>query len=215
MNDPSFWGFLGIGIGTAVLHALLPNHWLPFVAAARAYRWRKSELLRFTAGAAVAHALMLVALAGVVGLVGEGVAHFLHEQATRLIGTIFVGLAVLIFFAPNLYRHRHIHHPECEHCHDAGQTLTKAGLFAALVFSPCEGLLLIFFAAAVRLGWLHAIVVAAFSSFLAAMLMVLLVLLGYRGWERSLARLHEAHERYFVSGVLLVLGLLLLFGHLH
>jgi len=215
MTEANFLWFLSAGIVTAVLHASLPNHWFPFVAAARYHKWTTTQLFRFTLMVALAHAATTVGLSVLVGLLGEGVAHFLHENSVKVAGTALLVLALVFLFSPRLYGHRHIHHPECEHCQSGSQVVTLAGLFVALAFSPCEGLLPIFFAAAVKFGWLNALVIAVISSLLTVALIVTVVLLATRGWEKFLPKLGEQHERFFASALTAVLGILLLLGLWH
>jgi len=215
MTETNFLWFLSAGILTAILHASLPNHWFPFVAAARYHKWTTVQLFRFTSMVALAHAATTVGLSVLVGFLGEGVAHFLQENSVKVAGIALLVLALVFFLSPRLYGHRHIHHPECEHCRDGGQVITLAGLFAALAFSPCEGLLPIFFAAAVKFGWLNALVIAVISSLLTAALIVTVVLLANKGWEKFLPKLSERHERLLAAALMTVLGILLLSGLWH
>ncbi|MFA0742540.1 MAG: hypothetical protein DFNUSKGM_002665 [Candidatus Fervidibacter sacchari] len=210
MTEANFLWFLSAGIVTAVLHASLPNHWFPFVAAARYHKWTTVQLFRFTLMVALAHAATTVGLSVLVGLLGEGVAHFLHENSVKVAGIALLVLALVFLFSPRLYGHRHIHHPECEHCREEGQVVTLAGLFVALAFSPCEGLLPIFFAAAVKFGWLKTLVIAAISSLLTVVLIVTVVLLANKGWEKFLPQLSERHERLLAAALMAILGISLL-----
>jgi hypothetical protein len=150
-----------------------------------------------------------------VGLLGEGVAHFLHENSVKVAGVALLVLAAVFLLSPQLYGHKHIHHPECEHCLDGGQVVTLAGLFAALALSPCEGLLPIFFAAAVKFGWLNALVIATISSLLTVALIVTVVLLASKGWEKFLPQLSERHERLLAAALMAILGISLLSGLWH
>ncbi len=215
MTETNFLWFLLVGMLTAALHASLPNHWLPFVAAARFHRWTNAQLFRFTLLVALAHAATTLGLAVLMGLVGEGLVHLFHENALRIAGIALLVLAGLFLFAPNLYGHRHIHHPECEHCRNSGQVVTLVGLFLALALSPCEGLLPIFFAAAVKFGWLKALFIAVTSSALTILLMVTIVSVAYKGWEKLLPKMQEKHERFLVSVLTGIVGALLLFGVWH
>ncbi len=208
-------GFLSAGMVAAVFHALLPNHWFPFLAAARFHHWTRRQLLTFTLLVAIAHAAVTVGLGLLMALLGQGVAHFLHDHAPKAAGIVLVVLGALFVIFPHLYGHRHIHHPQCEHLSNAGQAITVAGLFLALALSPCEGLLPLFFAAAVQFGWGQAMVIAVVSSVLTVALLVGIVMTAHKGWERTLQRLSENHERWVASGLLLVLGTVMLFGGWH
>ncbi|MCX7643541.1 MAG: hypothetical protein N2116_07025 [Armatimonadetes bacterium] len=215
MNETNFLWFLGAGIATAVIHASLPNHWFPIVAAARLHRWSTSQLLRFTFLVAFAHAAVTIGLGVIVSLLGEGVAHFFRESAAKIASVVLLVLAATFLFAPQLYGHRHIHHPECEHSRDSSQIVTLAGLFAALTLSPCEGLLPVFFAAAVKFGWFKALTVILVSGSFTVILLVSVVMMVHKGWSRLVPQLQEKHERFVASILTAVLGILMLsgFGH--
>jgi hypothetical protein len=213
MTEPNFLWFLSAGVVTAVLHASLPNHWLPFVAAARYHKWTNSQLFRFTLMTASAHAAATVGLSILVGLLGEGVAHLLHEGSAKVAGIILLILAAVFLLSPRI--HRHIHHPECEHCRDGSQIFTLVGLFVAMAFSPCVVLLPIFFAAAVKLGWLKAFIIATVSSLLTVASIVTVVMLANKGWEKFLPQLSERYERLFAAALMAILGISLLSGLWH
>ncbi len=51
-----------------IIHALIPNHWLPVVAIARSEKWEKSELMFVAAITASAHVLGTVILGVTLGM---------------------------------------------------------------------------------------------------------------------------------------------------
>ena len=59
----------------AIIHALIPNHWLPLVAIAKAEKWDKYELMIVSTISASAHVLGTAILGIVLGLVGTKLAH--------------------------------------------------------------------------------------------------------------------------------------------
>lgn len=215
MSETNFLWFLGAGIVTAIVHALLPNHWLPFLASARFHKWTSSQLFRFTLLVAVAHAAMTILLGVLVSLLGEGVNHFFHEHAAKIAGLVLLALGLIFLLSPKIYGHKHIHHHECEHCQNSSQVVTLAGLFMALALSPCEGLLPIFFASAVKFGWHSALTIAFVSSLLTVILLVAIVMMAHTGLNRLLLKIQEKHERFLASGLMLILGTLMLLGFGH
>src|SRR5215204_283102 len=90
----------------AIVHALIPNHWLPLVAVARAEKWKPKEVTLITLLAALAHVAGTVALGIVLGVIGKE----LQEEYGR---AIYLGSAVLlivfglIYFTVNLPHHHH------------------------------------------------------------------------------------------------------------
>ena len=57
----------------AAIHALIPNHWLPLVAVAKAEGWKQKEITTVTLLAAAAHVFGTIALGIVLGFIGEGI----------------------------------------------------------------------------------------------------------------------------------------------
>ena len=55
----------------AMVHALIPNHWLPLVAVARAEQWKMKDITTITFFSALAHVLGTVALGVVLGMIGK------------------------------------------------------------------------------------------------------------------------------------------------
>ena len=78
----------------ALIHALIPNHWLPLVAVARAENWKVKDLTTVTFISATAHVLGTVALGLVLGVIGK-------ELAERYGEAINIGASILlIIFTP-------------------------------------------------------------------------------------------------------------------
>jgi nickel/cobalt transporter (NicO) family protein len=62
MDDLVFISLIVTGFTVAFLHAAIPTHWLPFVVAARAQRWKKPKTLAITGVAGAGHVLFTIAL---------------------------------------------------------------------------------------------------------------------------------------------------------
>jgi hypothetical protein len=82
--------------GTAITHALIPDHWLPFVLMGRVQRWTVRRAALLTGLAGLLHVLMSIALGAVAILVGSGSAQRLAERAGRPLAAI-AGLLLLVF----------------------------------------------------------------------------------------------------------------------
>ena len=76
----------------AFVHALIPNHWLPLVAVAKAERWKQADVTTITFLAALAHVTGTVVLGLVLGLIGKE----LQEEYRRIIE--LVSSVLLIVF---------------------------------------------------------------------------------------------------------------------
>src|SRR5215218_9707163 len=90
----------------AMVHALIPNHWLPLVAVARAEHWKQRDVTSVTFLAALAHVTGTIILGLVLGFIGK-------ELQDEYGAIIHVGSAVLlivfglIYFTVNLPHHHH------------------------------------------------------------------------------------------------------------
>ena len=60
-------GLLTATIILSIIHALIPNHWLPLVAVAKAEKWEVKELMLVGFASALAHVLGTIALGIVLG----------------------------------------------------------------------------------------------------------------------------------------------------
>src|SRR5215211_5912651 len=90
----------------AAVHALIPNHWLPLVAVAKAEGWKPKEITTITLFAAAAHVFGTVILGLILGLIGKE----LQEEYGRTINMAMAVLLIvfgLIYFTVNLPHHHH------------------------------------------------------------------------------------------------------------
>jgi hypothetical protein len=81
---------------TAITHALIPDHWLPFVLLSRAQRWSDRRTAVLTGLAGLLHVLMSIVLGGAAIAAGSGSAKDLAELAGRPVGYL-AGLLLLFF----------------------------------------------------------------------------------------------------------------------
>ena len=97
----------------AVLHSILPDHWVPLAVVARTQRWGLLRVARVSALASVGHVVSSLVLAGIVAAVGLRFQHQLEAQQGHLIGAV-LALTGLGFLAWGLRSGGHGH----EHDHD-------------------------------------------------------------------------------------------------
>ena len=125
-------------IGSAVLsmlHALLPNHWLPIIAIGQKQNWTLRETLTVTAIGATAHSLSTVIIGLVMGYLG-------HTLSSNFAGflSIVAPMILILMGAFFIYQH-HSHH----HFHLSTKKLeaitTKwkfiVAITIAMMLSPC------------------------------------------------------------------------------
>jgi nickel/cobalt transporter (NicO) family protein len=204
-------------VATAVVHTLIPDHWLPFVLVARAEAWTIRRTVTLTAASGLLHVTLSIALGLVIVIAGRGAAGAvtgLGERLGSLSGWMMLtfGLCYMGWF---LMRGGHVHsfgiHPH-HHPEDheppgrLGVRLKDlSGYTLAFVvgFNPCILLIpLVLGAAQLSALTLVAVSVAFAISTIASM--VLVTLAGLHGTSRLtspfLTRYGEA-----LSGALIAL----------
>lgn len=184
----------------SILHAAIPNHWLPVVAIGRREQWSTSEVVRVTITAAIAHALSTMLIGVVLGVVGGGIAAKI-DTFTRYIASFIFILLGLVF----IYRHHSHHHFEVKQ--GAEQKHSKRRIIIALViamfFSPCMEIEAYFLMAGTYSLWLVIAIAAMYLSVTTAG-MAVLVWFAYQGTlKRNLHALE--HRAGIVAGVTLII----------
>jgi len=97
---------------TAVIHALIPDHWLPFVLMARAQRWSEKRTAALTGLAGLLHVLMSILVGGLVILMGATSARGIAQRTHRSLEFLAGGFLVLFGLSYGLWAHvreRRIH----------------------------------------------------------------------------------------------------------
>lgn len=192
----------------ALIHALIPNHWLPLVAVARAEGWKQRDINMVTFFAALAHVAGTVILGIVLGLIGKELRQQYGEVITVSSAVILIVFG-LIYFTVNLPHH---HHSTQKDVAEYNRSKKKwIFIFIIIMFlSPClevESLFLSAGAYGMGLVSLMALIYAVIS--IAGIL--LLVNLGYKGVKLLPAEFIEHHEKRISGIVLILVGILVFF----
>ena len=122
MNDLVFVTLLATGFAVGFLHAIIPTHWLPFVAAARAQSWTKTKTLAVTGVAGAGHVLFTTALGVLIVWGGMEINSRIGKAFPFLAGGALIALGVFYFVRQWKGGHGHIHlfasHSHHDHSHD-------------------------------------------------------------------------------------------------
>jgi len=194
----------------AIVHALIPNHWLPLVAVARAEQWKQREVTTVTFFAALAHVTGTVALGIVLGMIGKEL-HEDYGKAIYVISSVLLIVFGLIYFTVNLPHH---HHSEQKDVVAYKRSKRKwVFIFIIMMFlSPClevESLFLSAGAYGMGLVTLMSVIYAIVS--ISGIL--LLVTLGYKGVKLLPGAFIEHNEKRISGIVLILVGIVSFFLH--
>jgi nickel/cobalt exporter len=99
MHATSIFLLLGAAAVVAMLHSILPDHWVPLAIIARTQRWSIMKTARVSALAAAGHIIASLLLGGIIALIGLQFQHALETQQGHIIGGILMltGIGFLIW----------------------------------------------------------------------------------------------------------------------
>ncbi len=188
-----------------VLHALAPDHWLPFVMMGKAQRWTKWKLTSVTVLAGLGHvssSLLIGAVGVLLGIAAERVN--LWETGRGNIASLLLigfGLAYMVWGIKNWGR-KHSHELE------KAKVVSYWTLFALIVFGPCEPLIPLIFASS-AFGWTAVFLV--FALFGISTIGMMLVQVHLASFGVSLIRSHrfEHVSDVIAGGVIALTGVMI------
>ena len=188
----------------ALLHTLIPSHWLCFVVVGRAQGWRTRKTLAVTALAGILHVLSTFLVGIAVAEFGKAVFERRVETLERLSGLILVGLGAI-------YLGSHLLHAGHHHENDKSATgkMALVALLFSLVMSPCSASIPLLVLASYSAGWLTLLLLGGVLLVTTLGVMILLVGLTSLGIERLQFSIFERYEKLIVGGALCILGTLL------
>jgi nickel/cobalt exporter len=188
-----------------LLHALAPDHWLPFVMLGRAQRWGRWKLTTVTMLAGLGHvssSLLIGAVGVLLGVAAEKVN--IWESGRGSIASLLLigfGLAYMVWGIKNWGR-KHSH--GMEHA----KFVSYWTLFALVVFGPCEPLIPLIF---VGYGFGWPTVFLVFAAFSVTTIGMMLVQVHLATLGVSLLRFHwlEHGSDAIAGGVIALTGVAL------
>ena len=113
--------FLG-SLALSLIHALIPNHWIPLIALSKTEKWTNKQTLSATLITGFSHTLSTVIIGIIVGLIGYQLSEH-YKNSTEIIAPailLLIGIIYLIldFISSNHHRHH-------DHFNIADKSLNK------------------------------------------------------------------------------------------
>lgn len=161
----------------SLLHAVIPNHWLPVLAIGRKENWSLGEVTKVTFLSGMAHALSTIVIGIVLGMLSIQLSGKLG-YFTKLIAPLCL-IAIGAFFIYQHHRHKHFH------LHEVPKpSLSKTKIILALVIamflSPCMEIEAYFLLAGTKGLW-AVFLIAGLYLIISVSGMMLWVRLAYKG----------------------------------
>jgi sulfite exporter TauE/SafE len=190
------------------VHTILgPDHYIPFIAMARAGKWSTIKTILITIACGAGHVLSTVLL-GAVGIamgIAFGELEFIESARGEIAVWLLIGFGFmyLLWGLKKAYRnkphthyhahsdgavhvHKHVHHSDHSHVHEKennGKSLTPWILFTIFIFGPCEVLIpMLMYPAATEstIGIIVIVTVFAITTISTMLAIVLITLYGIK-----------------------------------
>src|SRR4030042_1222717 len=128
--------FIG-SIVLSIIHALIPNHWLPLIAIGKTERWTQRETLSATLVTALAHIASTIIIGIAVGFIGYKLSDAFELISSIIAPSVLVilGLVYIIIDLRQANRHEHSH--LTVHKSNKTRFAILASLSLAMFLSPC------------------------------------------------------------------------------
>jgi len=194
----------------SLLHAMIPNHWIPLVVIGKSERWSKGELLGTTLLVAFSHTASTILIGFFVGLIGYNLATLYKPVIRWVAPTILLILGILYLgreVGVHIHAHRELIKPPSIHRSKSALLLS---LSVAMFFSPCIEIESYYFIAG-SLGWSGILLVSMVYLVISVSCMLLLVNFGFIGIEKIKWHFLEHHEKRITGTILVLLGILAYF----
>ncbi len=203
-------------IGSLVLsliHASIPNHWIPLIAISKTEKWSQKETLLATLITGFAHTLSTVIIGIIVGFIGYKLASN-YEIISKIIAPAVLVSFGLIYLIIDIRHSIHNHHHEHSHFKIENNSMGRkskwailASLSIAMFFTPCVELEAYYFQAG-SIGWMGILIVSVVYTLTTVLLMLILVYLGMKGANKIKSHFLEHHEKAITGLILIILGVL-------
>ena len=179
----------------SILHALMPNHWLPVMAIGKKQHWPHSKIILITLLAGAVHAMSTIVIGLIAGLIGWNLSA--HMSRFHVVGPAILIVLGLIF----LYRHHQHRHFHIDH------NLPMRGVIAAILLamflSPCLEIIGFFLVAGAS-GWPALLLLSStyfFTTMAGMWLWIVIVLYTSKqfDWHKI------EHSAGLITGIILIL----------
>lgn len=199
----------------SVVHAPMPNHWIPIVLVSKAENWTRGETLGATALVAIPHTISTISVGAVLGLIGHELSST-YELIMRFSAPmilVVLGLTYLFLDFKFKFKDPSQHHAQIIETEGARTKKSKLALISslsiALFLSPCVAIGAYCFTAG-TFGWIEIPLVLAIYAGVTVLGMVLMVNLGLKAVAKIKWQFLERHEKIVTGIVLIILGISIL-----
>ncbi len=191
----------------SLLHAVIPNHWLPVIAIGRKEQWSTADVTKVTLVCALAHGTSTILIGAILSLLGSKLQENLTYFTSIIAPVILISIGLIFIYRHHRHKHFQI---DGELKKKKSKTAIINALVIAMFFSPCMEIEAYFLLAGTYAAWLVWFI-AVLYLFITTVGMILLVRYAYKGLLKLNWHSLE-HNAGIITGLTLVAtGIMTLF----
>lgn len=184
----------------SLLHALIPNHWLPILAIGKQSKWSINKVTKITFYTATAHVLSTVVIGLILGFLGYALSENIETIVHYVAPTILIVMG--LYFIYQHYHHNHFHlHKGPKN--NASEKKIILSLVIAMLLSPCMEIEPLFLLAGTQSTSLLLTIALAYSL-ISIIGMLVFVRIAYKGILKFDSHKLE-HNAGIITGIVLLL----------
>lgn len=202
----SIWLLLVSTASIAFLHALAPDHWMPFAAIGKAQNWSKLRLLWITFISGIGHVGISIIFSIIGILLGFSLSKLKGIEGHR--GEIALWLLIGFGIAYALWGIRKAREQKRKRIDGEefkAKTVAVWTMFAVIVLGPCEPLVPLVFLG-YNYGWIGVITVSVVFSIITIIMMLAQSLLALMGIQLIKNDIVERYSHAFAGLVIALTG---------
>ena len=202
----SIWILLVSTLSVAFLHALAPDHWMPFAAIARAERWSKTKLLLITFISGIGHVGISIVFSIIGILLGFSLSKLKGIEGQR--GEVALWLLIGFGIAYMIWGIKKAREKKCKVIDEKKVKAERVAvwtMFAVIVLGPCEPLVPLAFLG-YNYGWPGVITVSIIFSIVTIIMMLAQSLLAFMGIQLIKSNMLERYSHAFAGLVIALTG---------
>lgn len=182
----------------SLLHAVIPNHWLPILAIGKKENWSLREILSITALAGSAHVASTLIIGWTLFFFGWEVSKNFGVLTPFVAPSILIGIGIVFIYRHHKHKHFHV----ADQQHQNSKLKMIATLSLAMFFSPCLEIEAFFLAASSQNVW-WTIVMSMIYAVVTLSGMVIWVNVAYHGLNKLNWHTLE-HKAGIITGATLI-----------
>lgn len=195
----------------SIIHALIPNHWLPIIAISKSSNWSGRFSLFVALIAGLSHIISSFVIGFIIGVIGIKLSEN-FSQFTELLSSILLIAVGLVFIIMQLIKkeHNHLNLDKINKKAKKSDWAIVVSLCVVMFFTPCLEIEAYYFQAS-KFGWVGIFLVSIVYMLITLSFMGTIVYLGAKGLAKVKSHFIE-HYNHLLSGIVLIaLGIISLF----